>query len=226
MDVGHMLEHISKKYAGTPILVIGCSIGTGHFTLWAGSNPDKLSTLNIVGGIMICHGLSAKETAEAVDASLFAGHILRCFRHQLDTSPPSPDLMTAELQEALEAASTLEEWDKAVGPVYGFNDREEMLRACDTTPAVLGRISVPMVFLNADDDPVTPAGRLIDVGRIHELVPNCVAARTAKGSHMGWWEGAPWALSQDWASQVVSELVVSMCNLNPTSNFDNLVASY
>ena len=47
-DIGHILEHVSKK-SNAPLVVVGCSIGAAHFTRWAGTNPEKLQQCRVQG---------------------------------------------------------------------------------------------------------------------------------------------------------------------------------
>eukprot|EP00927_Polykrikos_kofoidii_P047248 TRINITY_DN41369_c0_g1_i1.p1 TRINITY_DN41369_c0_g1~~TRINITY_DN41369_c0_g1_i1.p1 ORF type:complete len:428 (-),score=54.53 TRINITY_DN41369_c0_g1_i1:105-1274(-) len=223
-DAGLIISHVGKKWRHVPIVVVACSIGTAHFTYWATRNPVQVKRSSVVGGIMLCHGYSAKLSAEAVDAfPAAASAILGCFRENLAQSPLDEALLEEripdhkdQLQADLETARTLEEWDTALLPLYGYKSREEMLDAAELREEGLRNLMLPIVFINADDDPLCPATRLIDEARIHEIVPNCLAVRTARGSHMAWWDGPVWANEQKWACNLIHDTVVAMTDKEVT----------
>lgn len=213
-DSGYLLERVTSTWLNVPIIVIACSIGSAHFTHWAGKNPEQLHRTSVVGGIMFCHGLNFAASMEACEASGASRFILNEFQKMIKVSPPDPEILAACSPplsvDSFMKARTLQEWNELSLPLYGLQTRDDMQTAADTTPELLSRIDVPLVFINADNDPVTPAGRLIDEGNICNVVPNCAAIRTTHGSHMAWWEGPPWNLHQTWMSTFVLELVSAM----------------
>lgn len=213
-DCGHVIEHCSEKWAGTPIVVVACSIGAAHFTHWAGSNPEKVDRCAVCGAIVVCHGGNAQDTDRALVTSGAEPFILGEFRKLLEASPPDREKLAKRAPsfnlEKLLQSRTLREWTCQLLPIYGHADYESLMLAVDTPPDLMRRIGCPIVFLNSDNDPVTPAGRLMDELNIIEVVPNCATVRTALGSHMAWWEGPPWALEQRWACASMVELVSAL----------------
>ena len=163
---------VSAKWPGVPLVVIGCSIGSAHFTRWAGANPEKLQQCGVVGAVMVCHGQSARPAAMAVDSSGAASFILDAYREILQRHPDL-ELLAKTFPgfqpEKLQSARSLREWDDALLPVYGFGHYEEVLDAVDTTGAMLQKLSIPVVFFGADNDPLTPATRLVE-GEVEKLV--------------------------------------------------------
>ncbi|CAJ1414932.1 unnamed protein product [Effrenium voratum] len=82
----------------------------------------------------------------------------------------------------------------------------DVLDAVDTTPEMMRRLNIPTVFVGADNDPLAPPTRLLQ-GEVQKLVPDCAILSTSHGSHMAWWQGAPWALHQTWALDTMAELI-------------------
>eukprot|EP00927_Polykrikos_kofoidii_P055334 TRINITY_DN49602_c0_g1_i1.p1 TRINITY_DN49602_c0_g1~~TRINITY_DN49602_c0_g1_i1.p1 ORF type:complete len:430 (+),score=51.92 TRINITY_DN49602_c0_g1_i1:79-1290(+) len=218
-DAGYVFEHVSTRFPGVPIVVFTCSIGSAHFTRWLGTaSPESVQKTGIVGAIMLSHGHSGAESAVALKESpACESFILGEWRRILRESPPDPAVLARKAPKfdisRVLRAKTHAKWDEEVLPLYGFTDNAEMHRQCDATPSMLANVKMPLVFVNTDNDPITPAGRLMDTGRVCDVVPNCAAVRTRLGSHMAWWQGPPWALEQRWAYTTMCELIVAIAEM-------------
>ncbi|CAE7670642.1 unnamed protein product, partial [Symbiodinium pilosum] len=214
-DIGHITEHVSSKWPTTPLSIVACSIGAAHFTRWAGLNAMQLQQHRVQGAVLVCHGYSSRHAAGAVDASGAAPVILNAYRDIVrkcaDLEVLANSFPGFEPQK-LKSARNLREWDEALLPVYGFTEHEHVMDAVDTTPAMLEQLSIPVIFLAAENDPLTPATRLLD-GQVHKLVKNSAVIHTSHGSHMAWWEGPPWAMHQTWACSLMSEAVSALTGL-------------
>jgi len=221
-DAGRVLEFAAAAHPGIPIVPICCSVGCAHFTYWAINFPDRVKQLGVVGSVMVCHGAKSHLSANAVDASVATrAFILQEGKKNITKSPPCERFLAqsfpdfAGLRSLLEA-KTLEEWDRLCLPLYGFKTRAEMLDFVNATDEKLRRLDIPTIFINADDDPVTPAGRLAECNFL-KVVPNCATIRTLRGAHMAWWEGSIWDLRQDWSRELVAELVEALAQMKPAS---------
>ncbi|CAE7214324.1 unnamed protein product [Symbiodinium microadriaticum] len=213
-DIGHILEHVSKK-STAPLVVVGCSIGAAHFTRWAGMNPEKLQEYRVQGAVLVCHGHSSRPAATAVDASGAAPFILAAYRDIVRRCADLEVLATSFPgfePEKLRRARSLREWDEALLPVYGFTEHDHVMDAVDTTPSMLEQLPIPVIFLGAGNDPITPSTRLLD-GQVQKLVKNSAVIHLSHGSHMAWWEGPPWALHQSWACRLMAEAVGTLTGL-------------
>lgn len=213
-DIGHILEHVSKK-STAPLVVVGCSIGAAHFTRWAGMNPEKLQECRVQGAVLVCHGHSSRPAATAVDASGAAPFILAAYRDIVRRCADLEVLATSFPgfePEKLRRARSLREWDEALLPVYGFTEHDHVMDAVDTTPSMLEQLPIPVIFLGAGNDPITPSTRLLD-GQVQKLVKNSAVIHLSHGSHMAWWEGPPWALHQSWACRLMAEAVGTLTGL-------------
>jgi predicted alpha/beta-fold hydrolase len=220
-DAGHIIEHVASKF-GVKIVLLGISLGGAFVTHWAGKFPTSCQEANVVGGVIVAHGLDVYHAAKSCDAMLPNQYLLSCYRHNLSQSPPDVDLV-AKIPDfdidSLKTAKSAREWDVACLPLYGFNDYESMLHASDPG-RLLGQVSIPLVFVSADNDPIAPASRLVEEGRLHEVVPNCTIVRTKKGSHLAWWEGGIMGCQQPWAVNLIVELSAALLKMPSSEDED------
>ncbi|CAK8993139.1 unnamed protein product [Durusdinium trenchii] len=215
-DTGRIIEHTSAQFPGLPLVVMACSIGAAHFTHWAGTHPEKAKQCRVVGAVLVCHGYASRPAAHAVDSSGAAPFILGAYRDILRRNVPNLEIFADDFPDfepsKLWAAQTLREWDEALLPVYGIQRYEDVLDAVDTTPEMLQALPMPVVFVGAANDPITPSTRLLE-GQVHQLVPDSALIHLSHGSHMAWWQGPFWQMSQEWACDLMTELVSILADM-------------
>ena len=210
-DVGHVLQHVHTKYPNAPILVVCSSVGSAYFTRWIGSHPEKCTELNVIGAVACAHGYSSAMTTEAGD-SVFYGlagkRVIKFWREQLHRDS-LPYLEALEVKNnlfrvsALLSAQSAHDWDVAVLPLYGYSSMKEMLEHCDAVH-VLPNIPIPILFVNADDDPVCPSSRMIHF-EIWNRNPLLMVLATSHGGHLGWHDGAYFSSQALWIKCVACE---------------------
>lgn len=88
-------------------------------------------------------------------------------------------------------------------PPFPFDSAHDYY-AWASTHEVLAKVKIPLLALNADDDPMVPI-LPIDEG-IDNLSPFVVFALTNGGGHLGWFEkGSYWGHSKRWVTKPVLE---------------------
>jgi len=208
-DIGVLLSHIAGKYPGVPIVIFANSFGVGLFVRWAGQNPQWCKEANVIGGVMLCFGYSVATTSRAGDKTLATPtFVLGHWRASVQANEKWVRSLEGQVDgfcfDKLMAASTIAEWEEAACPLYGFSGRDAMLQSIETEQASHS-IEIPMIYIGSDDDPITPATRLLAnsmATRAHSAV-----LCTRGGGHMGWWEGPLWRMHQTWIFRVVTDLV-------------------
>lgn len=164
--------------------------------------------------MLLGFGHSVRDAVAASDAiSQSSGFVIRTWLKRLHEGGGIHTLHKLEgtcpgfkLQRLL-AARTLRDWDAACAPAYGFSSAEELYQASDAGP-ILGRVRVPLLFVNADDDPLCPGGRMR--GSVYDQ-PHFARVGTRRGGHLGWLESMPKpggpALHCPWIANVVEQAV-------------------
>lgn len=166
MDLSPLFEH-----GETPIVVVCACMGSGVFTNWAArSRPCKVTS-----ALVLAHGHSLVSSIRSIDAYRL-----------LPFLPLSKYLlpMWHRLRPELRHVHSFEAWDAATYP----GEYEAMIRECDAAQ-VMHTYDVPSLFVNATDDFVCPAWRM--VGEVYER-PHHARLKTAGGGHLGWIGGRDW----------------------------------
>jgi len=211
-DPGHLLSHIAAKYPGVPIVGFSNSLSSGHFVRWAGANPEWCKKVNLKAAVCLCFGYSVATTSQCGDDTIgVPSFVLGAWRaaaeanmkqlQELETRVPGFSV------QRLLAATTIGDWEAATCPLYGFADREEMLGGIETNE-LAHKMTLPTVFIGSDDDPLTPATRLLK-NEVH-LGAAAAVICTHGGGHMCWWEGWPGQMDQSWIFQVCRDAVAAL----------------
>jgi len=203
--------------------VLSFSFGAAHFTRWAGSNPSLCSQYNIVGMVALSHGFSAQETSEAGAKSLGGAPgrtVVELWKEDVTSKANLEQLKTLDgtngfkMQQLLKA-TTFEQWDDALLPLYGYDNAQDMLKECDAV-YVLQDLNIPMLFLNAENDPVCPAQRMRRIE--HPQLLNhrlAVLVSTRFGGHLHWPDGCCYSRAS-WILRVVLEYIHAiLCKCTP-----------
>ncbi|KAF5301189.1 hypothetical protein FQR65_LT19263 [Abscondita terminalis] len=107
---------------------------------------------------------------------------------------------------------TLQEFQTEYFEMAGFSDYESYSKA--TNPIyVFENVKIPLMILNAEDDPVCSIKNLEPYKETIQNMDNVVVVTTKKGSHCGFYEGLN---TKSWASRLMARLsktVFSIVNL-------------
>ncbi|CAH0550174.1 unnamed protein product [Brassicogethes aeneus] len=196
-DFEAILKNIVRKYPSTKVICVGFSLGGNLVTKYLGE--DRKRPTHIIGGISVCQGYNAIEGTKLllnwqnfrrfylyIMTENMKSIILR-HRHVLLSEDVSKRYQLKE-QEIL-AAATLPELDEAyTRRVHGLNSITELYQ-WSSSINYLGNISLPMVFINAKDDPIVPEVLLEPIKKLAQEKPNLMYLEVAHGGHLGFYEG-------------------------------------
>lgn len=170
-DYDGMVRHVAVRYPTTKIICIGFSMGGNIVTKYLGERP---SIPQIIAGISACQGYDAYACSQlllqwenfrrlyffAMTENMRA--ILRRWQKQLF---PEELKKTKEINEkAVWAAATLQDLDNAyTKKLYGYKTIHDMYRKWSCYN-YWENITVPIVFINATDDPIVPP-KLVEKAR-------------------------------------------------------------
>jgi len=100
-------------------------------------------------------------------------------------------------------ARTFAAYDRAVtAPLHGFADECDYWRRASCRP-YLASVRRPTLLISAIDDPFVPPDALPTPA---ELSSSITAEFTARGGHVGFWEGPPWR-PRAWAEHRAMEFL-------------------
>jgi len=221
--VGVVVRHIHRKYPNARLCLFGSSIGANHVANWAGRHPDLCTAYNVVVHVMVSHGGNAIQSQGAGDALWCTPfgrvrpslRVVQLWKEQISDEVSLKhfeglDGVNGFSVKQLLAADTMEAWNAASLPLYpAYKTIEDAFEQCDSGRCV-GDIAQPILYLNADDDPICPSEPM----RCHPtLFQNRMAmvVSTVSGAHLGWVDGCQ--PTRSWACNMIIDYVAAVMRI-------------
>lgn len=222
-DYGGMMSELSRRFPATKFVCVGFSMGANIVTKYLGEShggaakgrserPD-----NIVAGVSACQGYDAiKAMNHLLEWDGFRRlycyamtenmkGILRCWQKQLfpDSFKREKDICERDVW----AAASLVDLDNVyTRKVEGYELVDDLYK-CSSSVHYLDGIRVPMVFINARDDPIVPPPLLDIIKKAAESRDNFLYVEQKFGGHLGFYEGGfIWPRALTWLDKAVVEL--------------------
>jgi len=196
-DYHLMVAEILKRFPTTKVLCVGFSMGANLVTKYLGEKCSQ--SQQIIAGISVCQGYDAKQTTkfllgwEGLRRVYFfiMGENMRAIIQRWQKQ-----LFTDEVKQrhdinerAIWSAATLCEVDEIyTRRIAGYSSLDEFYKksSCVT---YWDNIKVPMVFVNALDDPVVAPPLLKIVRNAAGKRDNFLYVEQKYGGHLGFYEG-------------------------------------
>ena len=197
-DLRAQLEAIQARRPQAPIYAIGMSAGSGLLVRYLGEAGDRSL---IRAGIIFCPAYDIEEAfgqSHPVYSAIMARRLSAYFlkRHR-------EHLASVDGYARLLRARNLVEFHERLYPLAGFESRDEYFLA--SNPMVVAhRMTVPVLVINAEDDPVCSIHQVQRHGvPLSQQLEGAILAVTARGSHCAFFEGR--LAQRSWAHQVMVE---------------------
>lgn len=189
-DLREQLLLISARYPDSPLYAAGVSAGTGLLVRYLGEQGEDTP---LRGAFAYCPGYDI-QVAFARSRAPYSRVMARRLVHQFVT--PNREALSAWPSLAqLEGAQSLDEFHQHLYECAGYPSWQAYLESCNPV-AVMERISVPLLVLNAEDDPVCVADNVREHQEAMARMPRTLLAITSRGSHCAYLSGLtarPWA---------------------------------
>jgi len=196
-DYAAMIKDVVRRFPATNIVCVGFSMGGNLITKYLGE--PRVKPENVVAGISVCQGYDANKAMTLLlewkgfrRLYLYAmteamKSVIRRWQKILFTDEVKRKTGTNE-REVMNAATLNELDDLYTRRLAGFNNLSEFYKAMSCSNH-LKNIKVPMVFINARDDPVVPPP-LLEIVRDAALNhDNMIYIEQKFGGHLGFYEG-------------------------------------
>lgn len=207
LDLRAACAHIRRRVPGAPVYAAGFSLGANLLVKYLGEEGAAAplagaaavsSPWNFSKNGSVTHGT----TLTALGYSLALTHELKSHvrRHRPALEGAHPGI---DVDDVLSTATLREFDERFTVPLGGFRDvadYHEQSRSCD----YLGAVRVPLLCLNAEDDPVVAAGALPRGKFAAHPTGQAVLVTTRRGGHIGWGQagGSPLA-GASWGERLV-----------------------
>lgn len=205
-DVALVVAHLAARFPQAPFGMIGVSLGGNVLLKYLGERGSETTLpVRAAAALSVPYDLSrGADVLERGLGPLYAGFFLQKLKRKVRAKERQlRDL--CDVPRAL-ASRTLRQFDDAAtAPLHGFAGAEDYYRR-SSSARYLERVRVPTLLLHALDDPFFP-GDGIPVQTVRES--DALEGRfVARGGHVGFVEGPPWA-ARYWAEREVARFLAT-----------------
>jgi predicted alpha/beta-fold hydrolase len=194
-DLREQLARIRATVPESPLYAIGMSAGSALLVRYLGEEGPRSQ---IQAGVAYCPGFDIGVAWHRVAPLYSRLMVRRLKRHFLQRHERV--LRHLGSYETCLSTSDLASFHENLHELAGCRSTAEYL-ARSNPMLVFQNVAVPLLLINAADDPVCVEANARDHVEIIGRVPHALMVRTARGSHCGFFEG--W-FSRSWANRLMA----------------------
>ncbi|CAB1221382.1 YheT family hydrolase [Acinetobacter bouvetii] len=196
-DLREQIKYIEGKFPDSTLYAVGSSAGTGLLVRYLGEEGEQSpfkAAFALCPGYDTEHGFKNVHPfySKVMTQKLFKSFIYPYNSIWQQTASLSQVLATKSLLEfqhqyfELAGYSSFEAYNQATNPIYVFEN-----------------IKIPLMILNAEDDPVCHIRNFEPYKDVVQKMPNIMVVTTKKGSHCGFYEGLK--QTQSWSARLIAD---------------------
>jgi len=215
-DLDYLVHFLARREPGTPIGVVGCSVGANICLKWLGECGQRGQALPVVAAVGVSAPFDLGAVVKKIDrgfSRIYQWHLLRSLRRDVlrKRAALSDDLGLTRRE--LRRLNTFYKFDDRIsGPWSGFAGADDYY-ARTRSDVLLKHVAVPTLIVNARNDPLVP---IHAIPRPSDLSPQVTLELTSAGGHLGFVSGRwPWS-PRFWLDTRVPDFLAS--HLKTTSN--------
>ena len=203
-DLDLVVRLLAERDPQMRIGAVGISLGGNVLLKWLGEQGEA-APKQVAAAVAISTPYDLERCARVLDRGFarltYTASFMRSFKLKLRLKAGSlPDSVDVPLAMR---ARTFAAYDRAVtAPLHGFADECDYWRRASCRP-YLASVRRPTLLISAIDDPFVPPDALPTPA---ELSSSITAEFTARGGHVGFWEGPPWR-PRAWAEHRAMEFL-------------------
>lgn len=199
-DLREQLATIHAQVPGSPLYAIGVSAGSALLVRYLGEEgPRSL----VRAGVAYCPGYDIGVAWGRVPPFYSRLMTRRLKQHFLEQHAPA--LAHLGTFDACLATRDLTGFHEHLYELAGCTDLADYL-ARSNPMAVFDTVAVPVLVINADDDPVCVQANAHDHVDAIRAVPDALMVRTARGSHCAFLEGWP---ARSWGNRLMADYLLA-----------------
>lgn len=204
-DFTEQLKHIQTRFPVSDLYAIGISAGSGALAQYLGLVGDATPIKAAMAYCPAYDMRNAFSRAKPFYSKLMAKKLKKAF-----VFPNEKIFAHLESFNVMKGVENLHDYHQHIYGMAGNIDREDYMR--HSNPAnVFDDIKVPLLILNAKDDPVCHIDNVNEHLHRIEKMPNVILAITNRGSHCAYFEG--WR-AKPWANRLAIEYFTAHHKLN------------
>jgi len=213
-DLHEVIESLKKRFPTTPLLAIGFSMGANVLVKYLGEYGQQVP---LVGAISVANPMdcaaSGHQLMRGFSAKVYGKSILRRIWRYMERHREMI-IQSKDVDFTLKDKCTTV-WDfdhHLTSKAFGYGTAENYYRVASSC-RVISNVKIPLLCLNAEDDPIAPAEV---ISTLSELPSNVVIVTTTTGGHIGWLEGL-WPTGANWADRACVEFLQMIMKYNPSA---------
>ena len=185
-DCSWVMKTVRSRFPKAPLYAVGVSLGANQVAKCLGDFGEAASSF-VDAAVAVCAPIDLVAGSERLTKGvniLYANMFLSTLKEKLEEKARQyPDLFDIEKVKRVQNMYDFD--DMYTAPVHGFPSAMDYWQKCSAKP-VLGGVRVPLLLLNARNDPFLPAWTLPSAT---EIAPAVTADFPAEGGHVGFPEG-------------------------------------
>ena len=199
-DLRQQIDYIQTKFAQSTLYAVGSSAGTGLLVRYLGEEGDNSP---FKAAFALCPGYDTELGFRNIHPFYSKLMTKKLFKSFIDPYMPTWK-STASLAKVLHSKSLLE-FQYQCFELAGYVSFDAYNKA--TNPIfVFENIKIPLMFLNAEDDPICCIRNFDPYKEAIQKMPNIMVVTTKKGSHCGFYEGIHAA---SWSARLISNYLMA-----------------
>ena len=185
-EIDWIVRRLRVQDAAVPLFATGVSLGGNALLKWLGETGASARGV-VDQAVAVSAPVDLMAAGNALDRGfnlVYVRSFLRTLKSKsLEKLTRFPGLYDAD---AVRGSRTLREFDDLVtAPLHGFRNTDDYWTRASAKPW-LRRIEVPVLMINARDDPFLPSGAL---PAPHEVAPSVLLEQPDEGGHAGFVSG-------------------------------------
>jgi len=205
-DLREQLAQIREQVPDSPLYAVGMSAGSAVLVRYLGEEGPRSV---IRAGIAYCPGYDIGVAWHRVPP--FYNRLMSWRLKQYFLARHAPALKHFGTYDACVAARDLAQFHEHLYEMAGCANPDDYL-ARSNPMRVMEDIAVPVLIINADDDPVCVDANARDHVDTVRRVPDALLVRTARGSHCAFHEG--WS-ARSWANRLMANYLLAAADVGP-----------
>jgi len=203
-DFSAQIKHIQTCFPKSGLYATGISAGSGVLAQYLGKMGKDSP---IKAAIAYCPAYDMRNAFSR--AVPFYSKMMTKKLHKLFITPNKEHLQHLDSYDALTATQDLHEFHQHLYEVAGNESNEDYMQ--NSNPAVVfDDIKIPLLILNAKDDPVCHIDNVYEHQHRIEAMANVILVLTERGSHCAYFEGIT---AKSWANRMIKEYFTSLAKL-------------
>jgi predicted alpha/beta-fold hydrolase len=200
-DLREQLTVIQQRYPQSPLYAVGISAGSGLLVRYLGEEGESAP---FRGAMAYCPGYNievAFRRARQPYNRMMARKLARTF-----VTANAETFSKLQSYNACASAPDLHAFHANLHEMAGYPSHADFLQASNPM-VVMKRISIPLLVLNAEDDPVCVIGNVREYESLVRELPRTLLVVTRRGSHCAYFEG--WR-PRSWANRLIADFLMNL----------------